>query len=477
MRRHARLSRWLDAFDAALRADVREKRRDGRAKLTLAIALLLALVSSLVTWTEARDTQRDRTTAHTAERDRWLDQGKRGPHQAAHYGVYAFKPLSPLAAVDPGIERYVGSSVWLEAHWQNNFVHRPSAVESGAARHVRLTPAFVLQIVTPLAIIFLGFGAIANDRVSGTWRQLRLSGAPLSAIAAARGGALLLAACIVALPMLVSALFAHSAIDDAHAVRDGGLRALAFGATYLLYFGVWIALTLCVSALARTPRGALGVLLGLWVLATVLAPRFALDLADRAAPLPAAHAFHTAVALALGDPHDRAETERYKEALLTQHGVTDVKQLPFNWSGISLQRGEERANGIFDRHYGALHGAYAKQDRWFQRLGWVSPAIGVLALSSHFSASDLAHHTQFVHSAEQQRRLIQRVLNERIAERPDVDGRRYEGDRELWARIPPFRFQFDPITSRTALGPAVWALLAWLSLAGVTALWAVSRAR
>ena len=71
-------------------------------------------------------------------------------------------PLS-TRAVDP----YTGTSVWLEAHRQNDFLLRPAQDATAAQRIGVLTAAQVLQHLVPLLIILLTFGAFAGEREAG----------------------------------------------------------------------------------------------------------------------------------------------------------------------------------------------------------------------------------------------------------------------------------------------------------------------
>ncbi len=89
-------------------------------------------------------------------RQQWLNQGAKGLHSAAHYGVYAFKPQMPLSFIDRGVEAYTGAAVWLEAHKQNDFRYRPAQDQTAVARFGELTAATVLQILLPLFNNFAG---------------------------------------------------------------------------------------------------------------------------------------------------------------------------------------------------------------------------------------------------------------------------------------------------------------------------------
>ena len=115
-------------------------------------------------------------------------------HAAAHYGVYVFKPVAPLSVFDRGLQPFVGSTVYLEAHRQNQAAFLPAQDSTSMRRFGDLTAAACLQLLLPLLIILFAFGALAGERESGTLRQvLSLGVRPASLVfgkAMGLGGAL-----------------------------------------------------------------------------------------------------------------------------------------------------------------------------------------------------------------------------------------------------------------------------------------------
>jgi hypothetical protein len=123
-------------------------------------------------------------------------------------------------------------------------------------RFGQLTPAFVLQAVAPLLLIFLGFGAIARERERGTLRLLMLQGASRGQIVAGKLGALGLVALLARLPaMLGFALIAGQ--PDALAAP---MAVIALG--YAAWLALWTVAIVLVSAWVRRSRDALLALLG-----------------------------------------------------------------------------------------------------------------------------------------------------------------------------------------------------------------------
>jgi len=58
--------------------------------------------------------------------------------------------------------------------------------------------------------------------------------------------------------------------------------------------------------------------------------------------------------------------------LMQRHNVTSMDAVPINFSGISLQEGEEHGNEVFDRHYGRLFDIYGAQNRVVQWAGFAA---------------------------------------------------------------------------------------------------------
>lgn len=74
--------------------------RDRRT--VLGLALILVLGTAALTGAAMHSVREaERSVAQADEARVWAMQGAANPHGAAHFGRYLFKPLSPLAVVDP----------------------------------------------------------------------------------------------------------------------------------------------------------------------------------------------------------------------------------------------------------------------------------------------------------------------------------------------------------------------------------------
>jgi ABC-2 type transport system permease protein len=249
------------------RKEMTEIIRDGRFRW-VAIAIFALLTAALAMgWKSYRDVKAQHEAARRETRNHWLDQGAKNPHSAAHYGIYAFKPRLPLSLLDRGVDDYTGVAVWLEAHKQNEFKHRPAQDATAVQRMSELTAATVLQVLIPLVVILLSFSAFAGEREQGTLRQLLSLGVPGGALAAGKAIGIASALALLLIPATALGVIALTLASD-----DG-------------------AMALAVSARARTARFALIFLMAFWIINTMIAPRAVADLARAIHPTPSAFDF------------------------------------------------------------------------------------------------------------------------------------------------------------------------------------------
>ncbi|AGA31038.1 ABC transporter permease [Singulisphaera acidiphila] len=443
--------------------------RDGRFRWSAAIVTVLLVAATAVGWRSWRELRDEHDRAQAEAREHFNDQEEKNPHAAAHYGLYVFKPKPPLAFVDPGVDPYTGVSVHLEAHRRNEVGNRPARDATALQRFGELTAASTLQVLMPLLIIFLTFPAIAGEREQGTLRQVMSLGVRPRTLVAGKALGLTVALGLIAAPAVALGV-AVVVLGGPEAIRTWP-HSLALFTGYAIYLGIFLAVSLLVSALAGSSRVALIVLLGFWIVNAMVAPRLATDLARRAVPTPSALQFADAIRRDIKagvdghDPED-ARIERLKQDTLKKYNVETVEDLPINFQGIALQAGEEYGNSVFDRHYGALWQAFEGQDSLRKTLGFVFPTLAVRELSMALAGTDNARARDFADSAEAYRRTLVRALNVDL-ERNGADlGFMYQAEPELWRSMPEFRYQPPGLRSTLARQGLAWSsLLLWLIVA------------
>ena len=452
---------------AALRIALHEGqrlRRDRVAVLGLAVVLLLWAVAAFTAWDHrsAVDAERGRRQAQADHE--FEAQPDRHPHRMVHYGHFVFRPLPPLAAFDPGVDAYTGHTLFVEGHRQNSANFGDVRQSSLLLRFGQLTPAFVLQVLAPLLLVFVGHAVVAREREAGTLRVLL-----------ALGG--------VATLVLAPALLGLAWIGATAAAPAGLVLALAGG--YGLWLLLWVAGIVAVSAVFARSHAALVALLAAWAIGVVVLPRVAAELGSAALPLPTRFETDIAVArdlAALGDSHDPDDPyfNDFRRRVLREHGVSRVEDLPLNYKGLVGMEGERLTSRLFDRYAEAAFERQQAQLHHVDRWAVLSPVIALRRLSMAAAGTDAGSYRRFVAQAEHHRYTLVQALNRLQAEKLSYAGDRSSRDsrigREHWHGMAEFRYRPEPpLDAARRAAPAALVLLLWL--AGLAALLAFATRR
>ncbi len=456
------------------RDELRLMARNRVAVIAFILLVLLTLVAVLSSWSHQSGNAELRAR-HQHEAEHAFDaQPDRHPHRVVHYGHFIFRPLGPLAAFDPGVDAFTGSSMFLEGHRQNTANFGDVRQSSLLVRFGQLTPAFVLQVVAPLLLIFLGYGAIARETERGTMRLLMLQGASRSQVLRGKLLSLGIVALLAGLPAMAGLVL----IAGQPGAMALPMVVIALG--YAVYLALWVVLITLVSVLVRRSRDALLALVALWAVAVVLLPRVAPDVASAAVPLQ--NRLQTDVAIArdlrqMGDSHnpDDPHFAAFKQSVLERYGVSRVEDLPVNYKGLLALEGERLTSDLFDRYAGRSYAAQDKQNALVEAVGVMSPAIALRSLSMAAAGTDFAGHRRFLEQAEAYRFALVQRLNRMQAEAVTYSDdtatdagadRRKRVSGQNWEEMPDFTYR-APTGAALAAGalPGLAILLAWLGIA------------
>ncbi|MGA1797160.1 DUF3526 domain-containing protein [Sphingomonas sp. 4RDLI-65] len=453
------------------RDELRLMVRNRVALIALGLILILTIVAIATAWTHQRGIADQRARHQAAATAAFEAQPDRHPHRVVHYGHFIFRPLGPLAAFDPGVDAFTGSSMFLEGHRQNTANFGDVRQSSLLVRFGQLTPAFVLQAVAPLLLIFLGYGVVARETERGTLRPLMLQGATRAQIVGGKLLALGGLALLVGLPAMIGL----GLIAGQPGALATPIATLALG--YATYLALWTVGIVAISALVRRRRDALLALLAVWTVTVVLLPRVAPDIANQAYPL--ANRLQTDVGIArdlraMGDSHDPNDPHfaAFKQATLKRYGVSRVEDLPVNYKGVLALEGERLSTELFDRYTTESFAAQAKQTALVDAIGLLSPTIALRSLSMAAAGTDLAGHRRFLDQAEAYRYALVQRLNAleqdavSYADDTAVDAgadRRKRVDAANWRALPAFTFHAPDGAklARSAL-PGLAVVVAWL---------------
>jgi ABC-2 type transport system permease protein len=394
--------------------------RDRRLAV-LGLALVLVLCTAAMTAAAlhgARESERQ--AAQVEEAQVWEMQGPANPHGAAHFGRYLFKPLSPLAVIDPGLLPQLGTALRLDAHANNPASDR--AIDGGTTldRFAGLSPATMLQVLAPLLIILAGFAAFSGERARGLLRQELAAGVAPTTLMAGRLAGL---AVTVVLLLAVATMASLAALWLAGGLAGQLLPLLWMMLGYALYLFAFAALTLAASAAFVSARTSLALMLAFWAVATLFVPRIAPSIAEAAVPTLSGPAFEASVTREMlegpsgHDPRD-ARLERLRQDTMRRYGVTRIEDLPVDSNGIALFHGEALSSAIYRRHFVALYDGYERQAAVQRIFAVLSPYQAVRPWSAALAQSDQHTHRRFLEQADDFRYDLVQQLNRALIHRP-----------------------------------------------------------
>lgn len=428
--------------------------RDGRLRWLAGGCVLLLLSVALLGWQTTISVVDARSAAIEQETENFLNQGAKNPHAAAHFGQYAFRPTLLPAAIDPGVDAWMGKMVWMEAHRRNLAEFRPAEDGASHGQAATLSVSWVLQYVVPLLLVIMGFAAVAGERDRGTLALLVAQGVPLRTLALGKGLAMSAAMLILLIPVVAVIIALYALTPTAVDTHDTSARLAWMSLGYLLYIIGFAGIVLCVSLLSRTARTALFALLIFWVSVVVLIPRLATDTAAARHPLPAASEFWASIKRGEGAdvaseiPEERAARLRESVAaeLLARYGVARLEDLPVNFTAVYLQRLEDADAPAFDHAYGKLWAAQENQRASRSLFGVLSPTISLREISMALAGTDPFALWHFGQAAERHRRTLVAELNG-IQARDGAGRGFYVAPPDTWQRMPRFVYEPPPVTA------------------------------
>lgn len=442
--------------------------REGRVKWFCIVLSLLLVTSMITTYRYATGLKADHEAGMQSDRNTWEHQRPKNPHAAAHYGFYLFKPVHPLSIFEPGVDRFTGSTLFLEAHQRNNEQFSTITDESDLARFGFLSPSFVLQFLLPLLIIAAGFNAITKEREGGNLKLLAAQGIPLRKLVWSKWlGVFSMAAGVLFSTFAISflLLFLQSA------ARQDYAAAIALFFLYLLYYAVITNVVLFIGTRVTHSGTALLYNVLFWMTACLLAPKIVSSLAQRFSPLLTNEEVITQVKeLNKGHEniHDKSSGlfKQMVDSLLKQYRVDSISQLPVNISGVRLDKGEQTDT----RNYAFIDSLQMQRLHRQQSLitagSLFSPLIPSQQLSMALANTDVYSHHHFSDAGENYRRTFVNILNRYIAYESGLQESftAFKATDSLWKRVPVFSYQPPGFSALRSYGSSFFALLLWLAI-------------
>jgi ABC-2 type transport system permease protein len=447
-----------------------------RARSSQAILLgyIVLLLSSIYFSYQLQQQQIETRTGLEAQAQAdWASQPDRHPHRVVHFGDFVFKPISSLALLDWGVDGFTGRSVFLEGHRQNTSNFSDVSAQPGMAAFGRLSPAFCVQILLPLLLIFLGATGLSREKENGQLLFFAGNGARLSHVVWGNFAGLLMLAQLALLPL-------YGALVFAYAQGESGVRVALMAQSYALY-GIIVAASITIIATrARGAAQAMAYGVCIWCVASLLLPRAMAQLGAIAVPAPnfaEVEIFAEKELKSLGNFHNPNDPnfKAFRDRVLRQYDKFSVEELPVNFGGLVMQEGERLSSQIVEKHLSLMRAQFHKQNGARRVLDWVNPLMALQTASMAAAGTDYWHFEDFLRQSEQRRFAMVQALNQIHAHQVN-----YKNDRDqrlsadLWKALKRDDYRtaalFGPSRSHGSLLQAQAALWLWV----LVLLWALS---
>ena len=415
-----------------------------RSKAILYITLIFIFSSIAVVWMgvlQSNNQKKIQSSAQQHIRSQWDNLEPMNPHRAAHYGLYAFKPISILNSLDDGVSSITGNVLKLEGHVQNEIVYSEASQSIVISKFGKLKPSIILQYVIPLFLLFLAFGSISNDKESGRLKLIVFQGISLVKLIFSKS----ISIWFYGLLLLSITIFIQILLSP---INSETLFRLAFlFIAYSLYYFIIVCLSTYFSTRFNNNTSAISSLLAIWIFWTIFLPKIWGNTVEKAFPLPSRQNFKAMMKEDRSkgiDGHNPSDERReeLKETYLVKYNVDSLSQLPINFDGVVMQEDEEYGNRVWDKHFGNNYLIYQNQKRLYQYSGLINPFSSLQTLSMGFCGNDMIHHLDFLKKAEHYRRYLIKALNDKHAYGGSTTGDwRWTVDSDFFKSIEKFDYK------------------------------------
>ena len=442
----------MSAATLIAREEWRVLARNRAGLIASALIVLLILVASFTSFERRSAIEADRERYQASVDETFDAQPDRHPHRMVHYGQFVFRPIAPLAFFDAGVDSFTGNTIFLEGHRQNSANFAEARQSSLLLRFGRLTPAFVLQTLAPLLLIFLAFASVARENERGTLKLMLAQGVSGRSVIVGK----LIGHGVIALAVGLPAFAVLLVFAALGAAEWASVALMILG--YAAWLLSWAVLGVVVSALVGRPRDALAILIGLWMVIVILLPRALPEAASAQSEL--ATNIETEIALhrdllEIGDSHDPEDPyfNDFREEVLDRYGVETVEQLPVQYAGLVSIEGERLTTQIYAVTANRQIASESDQNAFVHAFSVVSPLIAIRQLSMALAGSDLAAHYDFLDQTETFRYDFVQRLNRMQAELlPGIGGEDPRISAANWQEIPRFAYKpTDPLARSDSL--------------------------
>ena len=384
---------------------------------------------------------------------------------------HIFLPPLPIAALVTGIANDIGRTV--EVHGRGELTAEGSRFNEDPLFAVFrfLDLDFIFQIVLSLFAILFAYNAINGEKEQGTLRLTFANAVPRATyILGKMAGTFLALAVPLLIPLLIGCLLLILLGIPLNG-DDWGRLALIIGAG-LLYFGVFLTLSIWVSALTRRSASSFLLLLILWLFAVLIIPRSAVLLAGRAVDVLPIDEIATQKSRLMAQlwEEDRKVMANFRPS---QTEDTEAMLNEFNqFMQDQAEKREQKLRALSERLEEQRRNGERLRERWALWLARLSPTASFSLAAMNLAGTSLMLKQQYLDAANAYQERYAAFIGEKTGgmlrsggfvvrriggadnQPPPIDPR----------EIPAFDYQPPPLPEAAATSLADIGLLACFNL-------------
>ena len=427
--------------------ELKELTRDGRFKIVIGISLILLVIATITGINQYQKNNQQYLKSIETEREVWETQGEKNPHSAAHYGTYAFKPKFALSLFDNGVTKYTGNSIFLEAHNRHEASFSEASDQTSLTRFGTLSVNFVLIYLFPLIIILIGYNSYTKEVEHNTLTLLKSQGVHPTKLALGKWIATFIPIFILTTIIFLIIGIILSNLENLAFFSWSSLFTIF--TSYSIYYLIVTTITVLISMWSKSSGMSLVSSLAIWILFSFITPKIATSFANEKYPYPTKSEFNARISedrkngLDGHNPWNKA-AKKLEQETLQKYGVDSISQLPFNYAGYRMQKGEEHEAKVYEKHYNILNEVAKNQNATYKRLSFLSPFLPIRFLSMDIANTSDILHWKFTKAAEKYRIETQLFLNNDIKNNSKPGERGYKMKANKFKNLP--KFSFSPPT-------------------------------
>ena len=453
--------------------ELKELTRDGRFKIAMGISLILLVIATITGINQYQKNNQQYLKSIETEREVWETQGEKNPHSAAHYGTYAFKPKFALSLFDNGVTKYTGNSIFLEAHNRHEASFSEASDQTSLARFGTLSVNFVLIYLFPLIIILIGYNSYTKEVEHQTLTLLKSQGVHPIKLALGKWMATFIPIFILTAIIFIIIGIVLSSLENLAFFSWTSLFTIF--ASYSFYYLIITTITVLISMWSNSSGMSLVSSLAVWILFSFITPKIATNFANENHPYPSKSEFNARIAedrkngLDGHNPWNKAAKKLEKETL-KKYGVDSINQLPFNYAGYRMQKGEEHEAKVYEKHYDILNEVAKSQNGTYKKLSFLSPFLPIRFISMDIANTSDMLHWKFTKAAEKYRIEKQLFLNNDIKNNSKLGERGYKMKANQFKKLPKFNFTPPTLSkilkenTQNMLFLALWFIIPFVGL-------------